>query len=267
MYLAVLLAPFCTDAQTSASSSTDLSSSPVAVTVPFRGPSVAYGDIVDYDAQRGAYVLSQYADDPHIYGVVVKDPPLLFSLGEGVPVTRTGEALINVTTENGPIAAGDQIITSSIPGKGMRASASSTNPIGVAREGFDGKASSTPLSLHSGTVQAGTIAVDLGAGVGTHALTQTQVITVPASGDICIIQCVPFGVLIRYLTAALVSFGSVYLAFRAFMADAVTGVASIGRNPKARASIQSMVVFNAVLAVALAFAGLVAGIVILFIKL
>jgi hypothetical protein len=51
------------------------------------------------------------------------------------------------------------------------------------------------------------------------------------------------------------------------MADAVNGVVSVGRNPRAKAAIQAMVVFNAVIAAGIAAAGLAAGLAILFVQI
>ncbi len=260
----LMFAPFLATAQNIGSSILPS----LATGVSINGPAVAYGDIIDFDSVRNIYVLSQFADDSHVYGVAVKNPPLMYTQGSStVPVAKDGIVLVNVTVENGPIRIGDSIITSSLPGKGMRALASSTNPIGIAVESFGAEAtSSITLSLNGTPIRAGTILVSLDktSRTAVQALsTQDQSL----KGMICIWACVPFGTLMRYLTAALISFGSVYLAFRTFMADAVNGVLSIGRNPRARASIQSMVVFNAVLSALLALAGLVAGIVILFIQL
>ena len=145
----------------------------------------------------------------------------------------------------------------------MRASETSKHIIGTAREAFAGTGSAS-LPLSYGTrIVAGTIAVQLGdlSGAGATAEATASNECVPAW------KCVPFGILLRYALAALVAFGSVYLGFRTFMADAVNGVISVGRNPMARGAIQGMVVFNAVLAAALALAGLIAGIVILFIQI
>jgi F0F1-type ATP synthase membrane subunit c/vacuolar-type H+-ATPase subunit K len=51
------------------------------------------------------------------------------------------------------------------------------------------------------------------------------------------------------------------------MADAVNGVISVGRNPRAKRAIQTMVIFNGVLAVGIALAGLAAGLTILLIRI
>ena len=238
--------------------------SPIAVAVQIRGNDLAYGDLIDYDSIHDAYVLSSVVDDAYVFGVAVENPPAVLEMQAGdVPVIRSGSALVNVTLENGAIAVGDSLVASSIRGKAMRASETSKHIIGTAREAFAGIGTTT-LPLSDGTMlAAGTIAVQLGnlSGAGATAASNASGECVPAW------KCVPFGILLRYALAALVAFGSVYLGFRTFMADAVNGVISVGRNPMARGAIQGMVVFNAILAAALSLAGLIAGIIILFIQI
>lgn len=238
--------------------------SPIAVALKIRGDDLSYGDLIDYDPVHDAYVLSSVVDDAYVFGVAVESPPAVLEMQAGdVPVARTGSVLVNVTLENGAIVVGDSLIASSIPGKGMRAEESSQHIIGTAREAFSGIGTTT-LALSDGTrVAAGTIAVQLGnlSGAGAPAAISSQNSCSP------VWACIPFGTFLRYVLAALIAFGSVYLAFRSFMANAVNGVISIGRNPMARGTIQGMVVFNTALAAALALAGLTAGIVILFIQI
>lgn len=237
--------------------------SPIAIAVQVRATELSYGDLIDYDASHDAYVLSNVVDDAYVIGVAVENPPAVLEMRSGdVPVARTGSVLVNVTLENGAIAVGDSLITSSIPGKAMRAHEDSQHSIGTAREAFTGTGTTTLRLPGNAAVAAGTIAVQLSDLSGVGASTS-------AASDICtpVWKCVPYGVLLRYALAALVAFGSVYLGFRSFMADAVNGVISVGRNPMARGAIQGMVVFNAVLAAALSLAGLIAGIVILFIQI
>ena len=238
--------------------------STIAVAVQVRGDELTYGDLIDYDPIHDAYVRSSVVDDSYVFGVAIENPPAVLELRSGdVPVMRSGSVLVNVTLENGAIAMGDRLIASSIGGKAMRAREDSEHVIGTAREAFT--TSTTTLALPDGTrIAAGTIAVQLGNLSGTGLTANTPPVD---ASCIPVWKCVPYGTLLRYLFAALVAFGSVYLAFRSFMADAVNGVISVGRNPMARGAIQGMVIFNAVLAAGLALAGLVAGVVILYIQI
>jgi F0F1-type ATP synthase membrane subunit c/vacuolar-type H+-ATPase subunit K len=241
---------------------------PIAVTVHVSGNSLAWGDLIDYDNVHNIFTLSSTADDPNVYGVATENPPVVLVMPAGdVPVVRAGVALVNVTLENGAIRPGNPIVASSIAGKAMRAASSSAHIIGYANEAFDGLGSPGGL-VRTGSgknVQSGTIAVLLSESLqsGTGVANATPI------DDTCTptIKCVPFGLFVRYMLAGLVAFGSVYLAFKSFMTDAVNGVISVGRNPRARGEIQGMVAFNAVLASSLALAGLIAGVVILFIQI
>src|SRR3989344_7519360 len=126
--------------------------SAVAVALHIEASQMSYGDLIAYDQEKNIYILSQYVDDPRVYGVAVKDPPVvIFRDPADVPVMRTGSVLVNVTLENGPIAPGDGIIASSIPGKGMRAAPNGVHIVGYAREAFSGTGSTTSLTLEGKT--------------------------------------------------------------------------------------------------------------------
>ena len=82
----------------------------------------------------------------NIIGVVSTKPGLtlgfddtsLTSGQEGYPVALSGRVPVKLSTENGPIKAGDKIMLSSIPGVGMKATESGT-VVGVALEDYDGE--------------------------------------------------------------------------------------------------------------------------------
>jgi len=264
----VAFVPFVAEAQ--------IAPSAVAITVPISGSSVSYGDFIDYDQVQGTYFISQYADDSRIFGVAVQNPPLVLLDGNQgeVPVLRSGSVLANVTAENGPIKPGDGIVASSIPGKGMRANAASKNIFAIARESFAGNGTST-LMFKGRSIPAGTIVVELkyGLGQGENASSSAAAAVKGCSGGQipCLIaqkiDATPVVTLMRYILAAAVALGSIYLAFHSFMADAVNGVRSVGRNPRAKTAIQAMVVFNGLLAAFIALLGLGAGLLILFVQL
>jgi YVTN family beta-propeller protein len=81
-----------------------------------------------------------------IIGVVSTKPGLLLGFDdtslivgeEGYPVGLKGRVPIKLSTENGPIKKGDKIMLSSIPGIGMKATASGTI-VGTALEDFEGE--------------------------------------------------------------------------------------------------------------------------------
>lgn len=154
----------------------------------------------------------------------------------------------------------------------MLAATTSAHVVAIAREGFDGKGSTTTLSYKGKSYAAGTILADLRAGTGSssgYAGTlqggcKGNLITCSIAQKI---DTTPVVTLLRYIVAAAVSIGSIVLAFRTFMSNATSGVIAVGRNPRAKSSIQAMVIFNATLGVAIALVGLGAGILILVIKL
>jgi hypothetical protein len=110
----------------------------------FSNESLAAGEIV---ALSGGLSIDR-ADETNkaqIIGVVASNPGIV--LGEGdkslvpgegsYPVGLKGRLPIKLSTENGPIHKGDRITLSSIPGVGMKATASS-RVVGIALEDFDG---------------------------------------------------------------------------------------------------------------------------------
>lgn len=254
-----------------------LGTTPVATSVSINGPAVAYGDLIDYDSAHNVYVLSQIADDPRVFGIAIKDPTVVI-LGSNtdVPVIRAGLALVNVTLENGPIAVGDNLVASSIPGKAMRALSGDTGVIGQAREAFDGTGTSTKTYTLGGRApfRGGTIAVELGEGLqhmGGGIGTSTEATSSGTLGlqDACVpgIGCVPFGILLRYLAAVVIAGGGLAISYRIFMTATVTGVASIGRNPRAKFAIESAMIINGLLATLFGLGGIAAAIAVIYVHL
>jgi len=268
---AIPTAPPAANIASAPSTAPAASATTIATAVSFSGSQVAYGDIVAYDATAGSYALSESGKTAQAYGVVVQNPALLFTEGQSgtVPIVRSGSALVNVTLENGPIQAGDNLTMSSIPGKAERA-----NPgdpvVGVAIESFSGDNGVKLKTPDGSEVLSGTIAVNTdmqGTGGGAAA-------SAPSSGQQCgtllcrLVNGINVGVLqnlMRYLLAGLIAIASLLLAFRSFVSDANYGVISMGRNPRAKSSIQSMVFFNALLATTIASGGLFAAMMVLFV--
>lgn len=245
------------------------STSAIAVSVPFAGSAVSYGDIVSYDQKSSMYDLSTQKDDADVYGVVVETPPLVFKpVGRDgdISVVHTGPALVNVTMENGPIAVGDPVSVSSIPGKGRRAE-KTDYVIGLAVEAFDGTSGVMLKNAAGSDVLSNTILVNVSAGAGIGADGGGAAAAAVCQSFLCRFFAAVEGdsvdLVVRYSLAAAVAAVSVWFAFKSFVSEANYGVISVGRNPRAKASIQSMVVFNAVLALVVAGAGIFASILII----
>ncbi|OGG53762.1 hypothetical protein A2851_02660 [Candidatus Kaiserbacteria bacterium RIFCSPHIGHO2_01_FULL_53_29] len=243
------------------------SGTPVAVSVTIEDAHLSYGDIVSYDEKHALYSLSHKADDLNLFGVVAQSPPLVFVADDTtVPVVRSGRALVNVTLENGPIRVGDFITSSSLPGKGQRATAQNSRLVGAAVVAFTG-AGGVEAALPNGKrVGSGTIAVDVDV-VGSLGNTGNANIAQADEKAAMIlgVDTETMFAIMHYVLAAAITLGSLYLAFRSFMSDANYGVISIGRNPRARSSIQAMVLFNAFLAVLIAGAGIFVAMIVLFV--
>lgn len=239
---------------------------PVALSVAFSGSEVSYGDIISFDASTGRYTLSLTSNDADVYGIAARDPALLFKpdgTGTDIAVTRSGPALVNVTIENGPISAGDALTSSSIPGKARRAN-DGEHVIATAAEPFAG--GGVTLVAPDGTsVESGTIRASVRAGAGSSSSASTAA---PCTSLRCRLSSLldpeVVRTLVRYLLSGTIAALTITLAFKSFMSDANYGVISMGRNPRAKSSIQSLVLFNAVLALVIASAGLFASLIVLF---
>ncbi|MEK7153576.1 MAG: hypothetical protein AAB834_06505, partial [Patescibacteria group bacterium] len=112
-----------------------------------------------------AIVAKATVGSSRVIGIVSTSP--WQSFGKGVievsqnpqPVALNGRVPVKVSLENGPIAVGDRITSSSVAGVGMRATAEGPT-VGIALEPFDGSSATTTATLPDGTtVQTGKILV------------------------------------------------------------------------------------------------------------
>ncbi len=234
------------------------------------------GDLVSFDRSTQTFRLAQVISDSNLFGVVVTNPAILLRTStESVPLVSSGEVYVQVTTANGPISAGDYITSSSIPGKGQKAGPSTSVVLGIALDSFPALSNATPSVVSTTTVDGGSIRVLLA--IGPKLLDSGgdgELIAVNAAGENEQTSSLDmFGVstslatLIKYLLATIVVVGSVYVAFRNFGSNMRDSIISVGRNPLAKASIQSMVMLNTVLIVLVSVAGLFIGLMILFVQL
>jgi hypothetical protein len=234
---------------------------PIAVAVQFTGAKVAYGDLVAYDAVAHTYTLTRGSDDATAYGVVIRDPALLFKPdgASDISVARSGSALMNVTLENGPIAQGDKLTSSSIPGKARKAK-DGEHVIATASESFaDGGV--TLVAPNGSKFASGTISANISIAANSLSDGAPQR---SCTSLLCSIDTQFIRALVRYLLSGVIAALTLTLAFKSFMSDANYGIISIGRNPLAKSTIRSLVLFNAVLALAIASAGLFAAMIVLF---
>lgn len=245
----------------------------IAKTYLISGDRAGFGDLVSFDRATQTFHLTSEANDPNLFGVVVTSPAIVLRTStEGVPLVSSGEVYVQVTTVNGPISAGDSITSSSIPGKGQKADFSTSFIVGTALDSFPALSTNTTTAVSTSTVDGGSIRVLLAIGpksvdaegsAGTGDATGD-----PMAGLLNVLGVsTPLATLIKYVLAALVVIGSIYVAFRNFGSNMKDSIISVGRNPLAKASIQSMVVLNTVLIVLVSVVGLFVGLLILFVQL
>ena len=247
-----------------------LSNSSIARTYVISGTQPVSGDLISLDRTSQALHLSDFVGDITLFGVVVSDPVIILrSVGAHVPIVTSGEAMVNVTTSGGVITPGDFITTSSIAGKGQLASSTDAFIVGMALAAFP-SATST-VAVKKGVVVEGNIPVLLE--IGPYPSTAHPTSSSQSSGtstSVATTKSTPtIGVstFFRYLLAAVVAVGSIVVAFKNFGASINDGIISVGRNPLAKSSIQSMVILNAFLIALVSMGGLFVGFAILFLPI
>lgn len=228
----------------------------VATAQPIANEQYSFGDVVSFDGASGQFVLADEVGDPDMFGVLVQQPLFVYQGGgDGVPIVREGQVSVNATTINGPIERGDAVTSSLVPGKAQRADESTSAVLGTALTPLseaDGAATTTAggQQVTAGTVtvllNVGSSAAEGGAGSGA----QQQNDLTSGISEATILN------IIQYVVAAVIALGSVYIAFRNFMPSIRHGITSVGRNPRAKSSIQTMVLFNIVLIIVISGAGL-----------
>lgn len=230
-------------------------------------------EIADKDAQEGdilsatdkGLVRSSIGFDNKIFGIIADQPLLVFRTEtKGKPVVRSGVAEVNVTTLNGPIKYGDYITSSSIAGKGQKASESGY-VIGVALGSFDGN-NAAQVQGPRGQVAQSKVSVAVrieyaeltnprfaGRLFGFLGTTLLENVSDPKQA----------GGAIRVIAAGLVLLLSSTFAFLVFARSIPKSIEAIGRNPLAKSTIQFSMIINIVLLVVTGIIGIVASILII----
>ena len=215
------------------------------------------GDIVSFDKNTKTFHLAHIPGDKDAFGVIVKNPVLLLSdNGPGFPIITSGEVLVNVTTKNGPIKAGNYISPSSIPGKGVKATVSDPYIVGTAISSFPAVSSST--SLQTNKIYRGSIQM-----LFYHRINPLVAVVQQTPQSVKIGKNIIFHI-VKYILAALVAIGTIYVAFRASGSSMKSGIISIGRNPLAKSSIHSMLILNTIMIIIISIIGLVAALALVF---
>ena len=189
----------------------------------------------------GTYILSSQPYDSDLYGAVNSYPAIAISqVGTqgAYPIITSGSSNVLVNGENGNIAHGDYLTSSSQPGVAMKATQAGT-VLGIAKASYSGDNSQT------GVIPA-TIKV------GYRSSGQSEPLT-PRSFAVQAQDIFTVGVraaasepntALRYAAAVIVLIVSIAFGFLVFGRAATYGVMAVGRNPLARISIMAVTAIN-----------------------
>lgn len=234
----------------------------VVDTYTIDGADIESGDIISFDIETEKYSLSQEENDDTVFGVVDTNPILVFRTDpDKIPIVQEDTVLVNVSTLGGDIEIGDPIITSQLQGIGQRGD-KGDNIIGYALDSFNQTLSSNTEVYDGETVYTGSIAVTLISAEPELLITQRS-LSVQDSGKDTPSVILTF----RYVAAALFILGAFGFIFKNFGPNVAQGVKSVGRNPLAKSTIQSMVVFNLVIVFLISVVALFVSIVIIVLPL
>lgn len=220
-------------------------SSSTAVSVTIDEGEVQDGDLICTNEQKLVLCANEY--DSTIMAVVSQTPAVYIenvTVENSTPVVNSGKAYVRVSGASGPIHRGDYITSSTKPGVGQKATRSGY-VIGTALEDFDANSADTEDRIQ---VEIGIKPAIVSEGVRGNLLETLR-------QGLSSIYLTPISAL-RYILAMIIIIVSFTLGFVYFGRVARTGVEAIGRNPLAQVSIQLAVIFNVVLTVVIAAAGL-----------
>ena len=210
------------------------------------------GDILTITDQ--GLVRTDKSFDNKMFGVLQEQPILVYRNNEtkGKPVMRSGVATVNVTTLNGPIKYGDYITSSSVAGKGQKASESGYI-LGIALGSFDkGEAGKIPIAIRIEYAELTNprFASRLFGFIGNSFLENIQ-------------DPKQLATIIRYIAAGLVVLLAFTFGFLTFSRSIAKSIEALGRNPLAKSTIQLSMVINIILLVVTGIIGIVASILII----
>ncbi len=225
----------------------------LAQSYPIIGDTVSDGQIVAIHGD--IYELSSGEYDEGIIGVVSNNPAVLLDIPD-LPnkqaVLESGVAVVTVSIANGPIASGDFITSSAVPGIGMKA----TSPgyvLGNALQAYDAE-------------DFGQIEVSINPHLAITGFANTEAESANIADSLRQLAELGFvgaidrpSTALRYLVATLVVLASFAFGFFIFGRIATNGISAMGRNPLAKRSISIVVIFNVSITLAVIGSGLVLG--------
>lgn len=212
------------------------------------------GDIV-ITAEDGKIIRASEAFDNKLFGIVqdASQSIVVFKPkgSTGKPIARSGVVEVNVTTANGPIKPGDYITSSSVPGKGQKATISGY-VIGLAMGSLDEGTGKIPVALQ---IEFADINTPRSAArlLGYFNTSLFKNIQDPEK----------FANVIKFMVAGVIAIGSFLLGFFTFARSIPKGVEAVGRNPLAKGAIQFSMILNIIFTIAITAVGIVASVLII----
>jgi len=205
---------------------------------------VANGDIITSTTNGYKRATSPY--DPQIFGVVSLNPAVYLkdtTSKNDVPVISSGEVLIRVSSQNGSIAAGDFVTSSTNPGIGEKAT-DNGYVVGRALQGYS----------NNNPQKVGLILVTLQPHYAQ--ITNNLIHTIFSTFTFGFSEATnsPLGI-IRYFVAGVITLCSFFFGFRFFARASNRGVEAIGRNPLAKQAILFSVFVNTIITISIMFFG------------
>lgn len=232
-------------------------------------------EVSDTDAKEGdilvatekGLVRADKSFDNKMFGIIAVNPVIVYrntKVNNGHPVIRSGTGTVNVTTLNGSIKFGDYITSSSIQGKGQKASESGY-VLGIALGSFDGT-SGEEIDGPIGKVKSGSIPIAIR--VEYAELTNPRFAGrlfgfVGSSFLENVNDPKKFGNVVRYIAAGLTVLLAFTFGFLTFSRSIAKSVEALGRNPLAKSTIQFSMIINIGLLVITGIIGIVASILII----
>lgn len=241
----------------------------VATTHTVENDTAQNGDIVSLSSETGNLLLTTQEYDEKMFGVITLSPAVVLrTVGLNTPIVRSGEVQVNVTTLNGSIGIGDYVTSSAIPGKGQRASELTGYVLGVALQSFT-PADGTLIDFEGKEVAQGSILVAVGISPSTPFIRKVSggfLGGLQYGGELffyLLTTTKQSERIVRYILAVLVAITSLYISFRSFGHNVAKGIESIGRNPLAKGSIQTMIIVNVVLIAVVSLGGIALSLIII----
>lgn len=227
------------------------------------------GDILSITAKENILERTTTPYDEKMYGVYVTNPQIVFrTSGNNMPVARAGEVDVNVTTLSGPIVRGDYITSSKIPGKGQKASLAEGYLLGIALSDFTEK-DGTELKFENKSYRQGKIKVAIGIGPSSLSAINSSggFLGTARQVGLSFFSLVSANKeaekIFRYILSALVAIISILGGIYFFGRNVTKGIESIGRNPLAKTTIQTMIIINVVLIGLVSLGGIILSLTIL----